>query len=69
VVLVALLASAEVGTVLLLHPPGEASLPLALFTIMANAPEATVASLAVVYVAIAAALLLLFSALLGRECQ
>jgi ABC-type Fe3+ transport system permease subunit len=47
--LVALLASADAGTVLLLHPPGEASLPLAIFTVMANAPETAVASLCLVY--------------------
>jgi len=48
-VLVALLASADAGSVLLLHPPGEASLPLAIFTVMANAPEASVAALCLVY--------------------
>lgn len=37
-----LLAIADVSTVLLLHPPGEASLPLAIFTVMANAPESLV---------------------------
>ena len=52
----ALLATVEVGTVLLLHPPGHGSLPLALFTIMANAPEALVAMLCLLYVAIALAL-------------
>ena len=41
----ALLATVEVGTVLLLHPPGHGSLPLAVFTVMANAPEALVAML------------------------
>jgi ABC-type Fe3+ transport system permease subunit len=49
----ALLATAEVGTVLLLHPPGHASLPLAVFTIMANAPEALVAMLCLLYVTLA----------------
>ncbi|MCI0748540.1 MAG: hypothetical protein L0Y58_24290 [Verrucomicrobia subdivision 3 bacterium] len=49
----ALLATAEVGTVLLLHPPGHASLPLAVFTIMANAPEALVAMLCLLYLALA----------------
>ena len=48
-----LLATAEVGTVLLLHPPGHASLPLAVFTIMANAPEALVAMLCLLYVVLA----------------
>ena len=52
-VLVALLATADVGTVLLLHPPGHASLPLTVFTIMANAPEARVASLCLLYVVLA----------------
>jgi ABC-type Fe3+ transport system permease subunit len=52
----ALLATAEVGTVLLLHPPGHGSLPLAVFTIMANAPEALVAMLCLFYVALALAL-------------
>ncbi len=55
--LVGLLATAEVGTVLLLHPPGQASLPLALFTVMANAPESLVAALCAVYLATAACLL------------
>ncbi len=54
--LAALLATAEVGTVLLLHPPGHGTLPLAIFTIMANAPEALVAMLCLLYVALAATL-------------
>jgi iron(III) transport system permease protein len=54
----ALLATAEVGTVLLLHPPGHASLPLAVFTIMANAPEALVAMLCLLYVLLALGLAL-----------
>jgi ABC-type Fe3+ transport system permease subunit len=52
--LAALLATAEIGTVLLLHPPGHGSLPLAIFTIMANAPEALVAMLCLLYVGLAA---------------
>ncbi|MBI4505854.1 MAG: hypothetical protein HY691_09990 [Chloroflexi bacterium] len=56
--LAALLATSEVGTVLLLHPPGHGSLPLAVFTIMANAPEALVAMLCLLYVALALALAL-----------
>ncbi|GMU52905.1 MAG: hypothetical protein AMXMBFR33_20510 [Candidatus Xenobia bacterium] len=51
----ALLATAEVGTVLLLHPPGHASLPLALFTVMSNAPESLVAMLCLLYAALALA--------------
>ena len=55
--LVALLASADVSTVLLLHPPGKSSLSLAIFTVMANAPESLVAALCLVYLAVAAGLL------------
>ncbi len=55
--LVALLATADVSTVLILHPPGQASLPLAIFTVMANAPESVVAALSLVYVAAAGVLI------------
>jgi ABC-type Fe3+ transport system permease subunit len=55
--LIALLATAEVGPVLLLRPPGEDSLPVALFTVMANAPEAQVSALCFVYLATAAFLI------------
>jgi iron(III) transport system permease protein len=55
----ALLATAEVGTALLLRPPGEDSIPVQIFTVMANAPEALVAALCLIYVAGAAAILLL----------
>jgi len=51
----ALLGTAEIGTVLLLHPPGHGNLPLAVFTIMANAPEALIAMLCLFYVGTAAA--------------
>lgn len=49
VALVALIATADVTTVLLLQPPGQDSLPVALFTVMANAPESVVASLCLAY--------------------
>jgi len=55
--LVTLLAAADVGTVLLLHPPGRQSLPLNIFTVMANAPESLVASLCLIYVITAAMVL------------
>ncbi|MCH9033947.1 MAG: hypothetical protein IID42_05520, partial [Planctomycetes bacterium] len=48
--IVALLATADIGTVLLLHPPGQDSFPLAIFTVMANARESYVASLCLVYI-------------------
>lgn len=54
--LAALLATAEIGVVLLLHPPGHGTLPLAIFTVMANAPEALVATLCLLYVGLVAVL-------------
>lgn len=66
VTLVTLLAAADVGTVLLLHPPGESSLPLAIFTVMANASETLVASLCACYLGGAALLLTLFLVLARR---
>lgn len=65
--LVALLGSADIGTVLLLHPPGEASLPLTIFTVMANAPESLVASLCVSYLTIAAVTLWLTMGMMTRR--
>lgn len=64
---VSLLASAEVGPVLLLRPPGEDSFPVAIFTVMANAPEALVASLCVIYFAGVIAMLALAGAWLTRR--
>lgn len=47
-----LLACSEISITLLLHPPGAASLPLAIFTVMANAPDALVAALCLLYLAL-----------------
>lgn len=55
--LVALLSTADLTTVLLLHPPGASSLALSIFTVMANARESLVASLCVSYFGLAAAML------------
>ncbi|MBA3563858.1 MAG: hypothetical protein H0W33_07600 [Gammaproteobacteria bacterium] len=49
IALVALVATADITTVLLLQPPGQDSLSIALFTVMANAPESMVASLCLAY--------------------
>jgi iron(III) transport system permease protein len=65
--LVALLATADVGTVLLVHPPGQGSLPLAIFTVMSNAPEALVASVCLLYLVAAAGLLMLIWAGVERR--
>ena len=64
---VSLLASADVGTVLLLHPPGADSLPLTIFTVMANAPTTTVVSLCLLYLFGAFALLLVLVHLAARR--
>ncbi|HEY5569656.1 MAG TPA: hypothetical protein VIM81_20715 [Gammaproteobacteria bacterium] len=53
IALVALLATADITTMLLLQPPGRDSLPVALFAIMANAPESLVANLSLAYLALA----------------
>jgi hypothetical protein len=65
--LAALLATADISTVLLLHPPGKASLPLAIFTVMANAPESLVATLCLIYVAAASGLLTAVWTMAGRR--
>ncbi len=56
---VALMATADIGTVLLLHPPGQDSFPLTIFTVMANARESFVASLCLVYIVAAGGFLTL----------
>lgn len=61
--LVALLATAEVGMVLLLHPPGHATFPLAIFAVMANAPEPLVATLCLLYASLAGTVAIAFLAL------
>lgn len=58
-ILVGLLATSDVVTVLLLHPPGAQSLPLAILTVMGNAPESLVAALCLVYVGSTAILLVI----------
>ncbi len=67
VLLIGLLATADVGVILLIHPPGQRSFPLAIFTVMANAPESLVASLCLVYVTAAAIFLALFWNIMGKD--
>ncbi len=69
IALVALLATADVGTVLLLHPPGKTSFPLAIFTVMANAPESLVASLCLAYLGLAAGLLAVMWTFMRRQAR
>jgi ABC-type Fe3+ transport system permease subunit len=52
IALVGLVATADITTVLLLQPPGRDSLPVAIFTVMANAPESMVATLCAAYLLI-----------------
>jgi len=47
--LVMVLSAADITTTHLLQPPGKPSLPVAIFTVMANSPEGLVASLCLVY--------------------
>ena len=47
---VAVLSAADISTTLLLQPPGKQSLPVAIFTIMANSPEGLVASICLAYI-------------------
>lgn len=47
---VAVLSAADISTTLLLQPPGKQSLPVAIFTIMANSPEGFVASVCLTYI-------------------
>lgn len=48
--LIALLATADITAAHLLSPPGGGTLPLALFKVMANAPEALVGALSLIYI-------------------
>ena len=56
--LVMVLAAADITTTHLLEPPGEQSLPVAIFTVMANSPEGLVASLCLLYLTSVVAMLL-----------
>lgn len=54
---VMVLGAADITTTHLLQPPGAQSLPVAIFTVMANSPEGLVASLCLVYLLVVALLL------------
>ena len=61
--LVMVLAAADITTTHLLQPPGTQSLPVAIFTVMANSPEGLVASLCLLYLSCVVLLLLIVSQL------
>jgi iron(III) transport system permease protein len=54
----ALISTSDVTSALLLHPPGEGSFPLAIFSVMANAPESLNAALCLLYLGVALALVI-----------
>ncbi len=55
----ALFSQADISTLLLLHPPGSQNLPLAILTIMANAPRTLIAQLDLIYMALAIIILMI----------
>jgi iron(III) transport system permease protein len=66
-VIVFVLAFGELGASILVAPPGEATLPIRIYTLIANAPPAQVAALAILQSAVVLApLLLLAWAVAGR---
>jgi iron(III) transport system permease protein len=67
-VVVFVLAFGELGASILVAPPGESTLPIRIYTLIANAPPAQVAALALLQAAvIIAAPLLLAGIVAGRE--
>ncbi len=61
VLLVMVLAAADITTTHLLQPPGSQSLPVAIFTVMANSHEGLVASLCLIYLVGVVGMLLIAS--------
>jgi len=59
--LVMVLAAADITTTHLLQPPGKQSLPVAVFTVMANSPQGLVASLCLLYLACVVGMLIVIS--------
>lgn len=59
--LVMVLAAADITSTHLLQPPGRQSLPVAIFTVMANSPEGLVASLCLLYLVCVFGMLVLAS--------
>jgi len=66
VLVIALLSLAEVSTTLLLQPPGQASFPARIFSVLDNISERALAALCVVYISAGATLLSLFF-VIGRR--
>ena len=66
-VLVFVLAAGEVGTTILVAPPGESTLPIRAYTLVANAPPGRLAGLALVQAAIVLLPLILLAAVAARR--
>jgi iron(III) transport system permease protein len=60
-------AFGELGATALVAPPGQATLPVHIYTRIANAPSGEVAALAVMQSAVAMTMLALFAVFVGRE--
>lgn len=58
-------ASGEIGSTILLHPPGGETLPIALYAIEANSPRSYVAALALIQIALLCGVLLLSAIVLS----
>ena len=66
-VIVFVLAFGELGVSLLVAPPGETTLPIRVYTIIANAPASTVASLALLQASVILMPLIVLGAYLARR--
>jgi iron(III) transport system permease protein len=69
-IVVFVLAFGELGASILVAPPGESTLPIRIYTLIANAPPAQVAALALLQAGVVLAPLLLLAAGIGiRETR
>jgi len=66
-VIVFIFAFGEMTTTILIAPPGESTLPIRIYTIIANAPSSTVATLSLMQAAIVLLPLILLSLFIKRE--
>lgn len=68
-VVVFVLAFGELGASILVAPPGETTLPIRIYTVIANAPAAQVAALALLQTGVVLAPLVLIAAGVGLQAQ
>ena len=67
--IISLLSMGDISVVHLLAPPGGETLPLAIFTIMANAPETLVSTLCLIYIGSAITVILLVMVMMTLGIQ